>query len=65
MGCSRTHQCTRPMEAITNTSQHNESYQYIYIYKGCVLRQQWDRAEESVKFRRVVGSGWLEYIYNV
>ena len=23
------------------------------------------RAEEIVKFRRVVGSGWLEYIYNV
>ena len=24
-----------------------------------------DRAEEIVKFRRVVGSDWLEYIYNV
>ena len=23
------------------------------------------RAEEIVKFRRVVGSDWLEYIYNV
>ena len=25
----------------------------------------WGRAEEIVKFRRVVGSDWLEYIYNV
>ena len=24
-----------------------------------------DRVEEIVKFRRVVGSDWLEYIYNV
>ena len=23
------------------------------------------RAEEIVKFRRVVGSDWLEYIYNI
>ena len=32
---------------------------------GLFFVLRYDRAEEIVKFRRVVGSDWLEYIYNV
>ena len=31
----------------------------------CIRARVRIRAEEIVKFRRVVGSDWLEYIYNV